>query len=59
MNLTFKGGRVDCPKSPYYDGDSIFPNPNMNRAEMMKWFESDVSGFGMNEEQVRTLLCIV
>ena len=59
VNLTFKGGRVDCPKSPYYDGDSTFPNPNMNRKEMMKWFEGTEDGFGMNEDQVTTSLRIV
>ena len=61
VNITFKGGRVDCLSSPYHDGDSLFPGASMNREEMMKWFQGTDDGFGMDEEQVTisilTLAC--
>ena len=44
------GGRKDCAESPNDDADHVYPDPSMNRAEMMNWFWTN---FGMTEQQVR------
>ena len=53
VNITFKWGRTDCPTSPTDNENDIFPNPSMNRNEMLTWFSETDFGFGMNERQVR------
>ena len=52
VDLTFKGGRIDCPHSPSDTADHTYPNPNMNRTEMLDWFEKSPDGFAMTAEQV-------
>ena len=53
MNITFKGGRIDCTDSPGDTADHTYPDPNMNRTEMLDWFANSSDGFGMNAEQVK------
>ena len=53
MNIEFKGGRVDCPHSPSEVDVHEFPNPNMNRNDMMNWFKNNANGFDMDENEVR------
>ena len=55
VNITFKSGRTDCPSSPSDNENHVFPDPSMNRSEMLNWFSSTDFGFGMNESQVRVL----
>ena len=52
VDITFKGGREDCANSPYDVEDHVYPDPNMNRAEMFDWFANHPDGFGMDESQV-------
>ena len=53
VDITFKGGRVDCPHSPGDIADHTYPNPNMNRTEMLDWFGNNPDGFSMNAAQVK------
>ena len=52
VDITFKGGRVDCGNSPGDDADHVYPNPAMSRTEMLDWFAVHPDGFGMNANQV-------
>ena len=52
VDLTFKGGRVDCAESPGDSADHDYPDPNMNRDEMLDWFLNHPDGFGMDSKQV-------
>ena len=56
FKITFKGGRLDCPTSPFETARHTFPSPAMNRTAMMNWFSSYEFGFGMNEKQVTALM---
>ena len=38
VKITFKGGRTDCPTSPGDDKFHVYPDPSMNRSEMLNWF---------------------
>ena len=52
LDIEFKGGRVDCPHSPSEVATHEFPEPNMNRNDMMNWFKNNDHGFHMDENQV-------
>ena len=52
VNITFKGGRIDCSTSPGDNEDHVFPDASMNRTAMFNWFSKTDFGFGMNEKQV-------
>ena len=48
-DITFKWGRIDCDMSPSTDDVYEFPEPTMNRTEMMDYFSEN---FAMNETEV-------
>ena len=52
VNITFHGGRKDCPHSPGEEAVNTFPGPTMNRAEMMELMLDD---FGMDENAVNRI----
>ena len=52
VDITFKGGRVDCPSSPNDESYHNYPDPIMSRAEMLDWFANNEDGFGMDANQV-------
>ena len=55
QNIEFVGGRPDCSTSPSTPAMNPFPEPTMSRTEMMNWFKSNPSGFGMEETEVRVV----
>ena len=53
VNITFKGGRVDCTSSPNDEALHQYPDPIMSRTEMLDWFANNDDGFGMDANQVK------
>lgn len=56
VNVTFKGGRVDCTSSPNDEALHQYPDPIMSRTEMLDWFANNEDGFGMDANQVTALM---
>ena len=56
LGFNFKGGRVDCPTSPLTEDIYPFPDPSMQREEMMEFFADPVNGFGFTENEVRLII---
>jgi len=54
--IDFQGGRVDCSTAPQSDILWPFPDPIMNRKEMMEYFADPVTGFGFSEHEVITIM---
>ena len=52
-NITFYWGRDDCSTSPTTNENFTFPDPVMNRTEMMDFFHDQ---YGFNESQVTALM---
>ena len=50
--VDFEGGRVDCSTAPQSDINWPFPDPIMNRKEIMEYFADPVTGFGFSEHEV-------
>ena len=55
-NIEFVGGRQDCSTSPSTTAMNPFPAPTMTRTEMMNWFKSNPSGFGMEDTEVSLVM---
>ena len=49
LSLTFRGGRTDCPTSPFTDTINNIPEPDMSGEEMFAWFDEELD---MTPEEV-------
>ena len=56
LELTFKGGRQDCPTSPDTTSQDNFPSATFTGSEMFAWFQQELE---MNQDEVSKLKLVL